>query len=58
MPLLIAYRGAEVLFSAIGVLLCGSLLVLHDFDFIPPVRPQSLISNEEKKGLWRGVVLA
>jgi hypothetical protein len=52
MPLLIAYWGAEVLFSAIGVLLCGSVLVLPDFDLIPPVRPQSLISNEGMKGLW------
>jgi len=46
MPLLIAYWGAEVLFFAIGVLLCGSVLVLPDFDFIPPFDPKSLISFE------------
>jgi hypothetical protein len=58
MPLLIANWGAEVLFSAIGVLLCGSVLGLADFVFIPPVQPQSLISSDEMKRLWWGAVLA
>jgi len=42
MPPLIAYWGAEVLFSTIGVLLCGSVLVLPDFDFIPAFDVKSL----------------
>jgi hypothetical protein len=49
---------AEFLFSATGVLLCGSLLVLPDFDFIPPFDLKSLISNEELQRLWWGAVLA
>jgi len=52
MPPLIAYWGAEVMFSAIGVLLCGSVLVLPDFDLIPPFDLKSLFSNEEMKRRW------